>query len=183
MKKTLIEYLSELHDVRRKQGQRHSLEFVLIIVIMAIMSNYIGYRAFGDFAKCNEDSLIKHLKPKKPRVPSFLTIRKVLQSIDFKHLSELFKQWALQYVEIGDEDYFSIDGKSIKSTVSEYGGEFQNFVSIVSILSHKTKQVIAQEEYQNKKESEIDVVLSLLDQLDLTGKTVTLDALHCQKKH
>jgi hypothetical protein len=182
MKKSLIEYFSELHDVRRKEGRRHSLEFVLIIVVMAIMSNYVGYRAFGDFAKRNKDSLIKHLKPKKPRVPSFLTIRKVLQSIDFKQLTDLFTQWSLQYVEIGKEDYFSIDGKSIRSTVSEYGGEFQNFVSIVSIFSQKSKQVLTQQKYQNKKESEIDVVLDLLEQLDLTGKTITLDALHCQKK-
>ena len=47
--KKFIEYLNELPDVRRKAGQRHHQNFVLMIALFATMSGYIGYRAIGSF--------------------------------------------------------------------------------------------------------------------------------------
>ncbi len=38
-------------DFRTKDGQRHSLWLVLLLVIMGTMSGYVGYRAWGDFVK------------------------------------------------------------------------------------------------------------------------------------
>lgn len=182
-KKSLQEYFKELQDIRRIQGRRHSLDFTLTIILMATMSNYHGYRAIGDFAECNKDDLIKYLKPSKPRVPSYSTIRRVLMSLDFNHFKEIFFNWATQYIDINQEDYLSIDGKSIRSTLSDYSTAYQDFVSIVSVFSQRQKQVLAMEKYHNKKVSEISLVQDLLEQLDLQGKTITLDALHCKKNY
>jgi len=41
----IYEELSKLSDVRRNQGKRHKIEFVIIIVILSIMSGQNGYRA------------------------------------------------------------------------------------------------------------------------------------------
>ncbi len=179
--KTLVEYFQDLPDSRREAGQRHTLDFSLIIIIMALMSGYIGIRAMGDFAERNKEALITRLKPKKPRVPSFSTLRRILLNIDFKKLKEAFYQWSLQYVAIGSEDYFSIDGKSIKSTLSNYDKDTQDFISLVTVFSHKRKQVLNQQKFHNKKKSEIAIVEELIEELDLEGITLTMDALHCQK--
>ena len=181
MKKSLIEFLRELPDNRRGAGQRHTIEFGLIIIIMSIMSGYIGIRAMGDFAKRNKKDLIKYLKPLKPRVPSFSTLRRILLQVDFKELKEVFYRWSIQYVEIGKDEYYSIDGKSIKSTLSNYSESMQDFISIVTVFNQKQKQVITQQSYHNKKQSEISIVQELLEELDLKGRTITMDALHCQK--
>jgi hypothetical protein len=181
MKKSLLEFLKELPDRRRGAGQRHKQEFGLIIIIMSMMSGYIGIRAMGDFAERNKEELIKALKPLKPRVPSFSTLRRILLQLDFRQLAVLFHQWATQYEELEDEAYYSIDGKSIKSTANNYFNDMQDFVSLVSVFSHKRKQVIAQQKFHNKKVSEIGIVKELLEVLDLEGKTITMDALHCQK--
>lgn len=181
MKRSLIEFLKELPDHRRRAGQRHSLDIGLIIIIMSIMSGYNGIRAIGDFAERNKKELIKALKPLKPRVPSFSTFRRILMQVDFKDLKEIFYKWSLQYVEISKEDYYSIDGKSIRSTLSNYSNDMQDFISIVTVFSQKRKQVLTQQKYHNKKTSEIGIVQELLEELDLEGKTITMDALHCQK--
>lgn len=182
MKKSLIEYINELPDKRRRAGQRHQLEFGILIIIMSMMSGYISLRAMGDFAERNKESLIQTLKPKKPIVPSFSTIRRLMIQLNFTELKEMFYQWSLQYIDTKGEEYYSIDGKSIRSTVTNTHDEKQNFISMVTVFSQNRKQVLTQQKYQNKKTSEILIVQGLIEELDLQGITLTMDALHCQKK-
>jgi hypothetical protein len=182
MKKSLLEFIKGLPDKRRGAGQRHQLEFGILIIIMSMMSGYIGIRAIGDFAERNKAALIESLKPKKPRVPSFSTIRRIMLQLNFAELREIFYQWSLQYVEPKEEEYYSIDGKSIRSTVTNIHDEKQNFISMVTVFSQNRKQVLTQQKYQNKKISEIGIVQGLIEELDLQGITLTMDALHCQKK-
>lgn len=182
MKKSLLEFLQQLPDKRRGAGQRHQLDFGLIIIIMSMMSGYVGIRAMGDFAERNKEELIRIFNPKKPRVPSFSTLRRLLLQLDFVELREIFYQWSIQYVESKDGQYYSIDGKSIRSTVSNSNDAKQNFISIVTVFSQNRKQVLSQQKFQSKKTSEIGVVQSLIEELDLEGITLTMDALHCQKK-
>jgi len=182
MKKSLIEFIRELPDKRRVAGQRYQLEFGVILIIMSMMSGYIGIRAMGDFVERNKEDLIAVLKPKKARVPSFSTLRRLMIQLDFKELKEIFYRWSMQFVEANGEAFYSIDGKSIRSTVSNSQDEKQNFISMVTVFSQNRKQVLTQQKYQSKKTSEIGIVQGLIEELDLEGITLTMDALHCQKK-
>jgi DDE_Tnp_1-associated len=177
----LIEQLSQIKDFRRKQGQRFLLWQVLLIIIMAIMSGRYGYREIASFAKANSNDLISKLKLKHAKIPSHVTIREVIMNIDFDLLNQAFNQWSLGYVTLDKEDWLSIDGKSIKSTVENYNSAYQNFVSMVSIFSQKRGQVIKTATFENKKISEIPVVQMLLETLDLKDVVFTMDALHCKK--
>ncbi len=178
----LYEKLAKLKDFRRAQGRMHELRMVLIIIIMAIMSGYQGVRATGDFVKRNRKDLIKLFKPKDNRLPSHQTMDRVLQNVNFKQLSKIFKEWAIQYIKIEDKDWISIDGKAIGSTISNVNNRLQKFISLVSVFASKRKQVISVGKINNSKESEIPKVRELIKQLDLEGVVFTLDALHCQKK-
>jgi hypothetical protein len=178
----LIEYFLKIEDPRRLQGQRHELQIILIITLMSIMSGYIGYRATGDFMKRNKDDLIKILKPKKEKLPSFDVIREVLIKIDFKKVSMQFYNWSKQYVNISKNEWVSIDGKSIGGTLINSHSIDQNFISLVCLYCSKKKLVLANAQVTNAKESEIPIVQKLIEALDLTGAIFTLDALHCPKK-
>jgi hypothetical protein len=177
----LIEQLSQIKDFRRKQGQRFLLSQVLLIIIMAIMSGRYGYREIASFAKANKKELVDNLKLKKSKIPSHVTIREVIMNIDFVLLNQAFSQWAIDYVTIEKDDWLSIDGKAIKSTVENYDSSYQNFVSMVSVFSQKRGQVIKTGTFENKKVSEISIVKELLEALDLKDVVFTLDALHCKK--
>lgn len=181
-KLNLWEALGQIDDHRRTQGRMHELRLLLIIVIMAIMSGSKGIRAMGDFVKRNQEDLVKTLKPKKCRLPSRQTIGRSLQNVDFDQLTEVFYQWAINYVSIVDKDWISIDGKAIGSTVSHVRDPLQKFVSLVSVFASRQRQVIKAGKILNHKESEIPKVKELIKALDLSGVIFTLDALHCQKE-
>ena len=180
--KSIIAYFNEIPDPRRGAGQRHEQTLVLILMLMSTMSGYIGYRAIGDFIKRNKEALLKELQPKKSRLPSFDTVRRVIQGIDFSMISKQFQDWALQHVSLCDEDWVSIDGKAISGTVKNAATPHLQFVSLVSIYCSKQKLVIGNQQMVGKKDTEITVVQQLLKALKLEGVTFTLDALHCQKK-
>lgn len=182
MSSNLLDYLGQVKDPRRLQGQRHELQHILLITLMSIMSNYIGYRAIGDFMKRNEKDLLLVLKPKKGRLPSFDVVRQVLIHLDFKDFSKQFYLWARQYVSMSINEWVSVDGKAIGGTVTNGSTIDQSFVSLVSLYCSRKGMVLGNAQVSNSKESEIPVVQQLIEALDLKGVIFSLDALHCQKK-
>jgi hypothetical protein len=180
--KSIIEYFEKIPDRRRGAGQRHEQTFVLLLVLMSTMSGYLGYRATGDFIKKNKKSLLEHLQPKKNRLPSFDTVRRIIQGIDFSLVSNQFYRWASQYVTLSRDEWVSVDGKVIGGTVANANSTNQQFVSLVSLYCSKQKLVIGNQKVLHKKENEINVVQQLIEALKLKGVTFSLDALHCQKK-
>ena len=177
----LVECLSSVEDPRRLQGQRYSSIAILIIVIMSILRGKYGYREIGRFCKLNETALLERFDFKNKRVPSHVSIRAFIINADFSSIQKSFHQWTQGYVPIEEGEWISIDGKSIRSTVSDYSSEYQNFVSLVSLFCSKREQVLHVERLENKKGNESQVVEDLLDFLDLKGVVFTLDALHCKK--
>ena len=180
---TLIESLQTIPDFRRKQGQRYPLIAVLLITIMSIMSGRCRYREIAAFAKANRKELLIffHLQKRK-RLPSHVTFREILKGIDFDEVCAAFNNWAGQYITIEDNEWWAMDGKALASTVTDADTSYQNFVSLVSLFSHKRGQVLKTAKFENQKSSEIPTVRALIEALDLQNVIITLDALHCQKK-
>ena len=88
-------------------------------------------------AKRHRRALIEVFGSYRHGVPSYSTMRRVLMGIDFDTLAQTFNQWAKNYVDVDESHWCGIDGKSIKGTVCDYKSEYQNFVSIVSVLPLK----------------------------------------------
>lgn len=154
----IFELLKALKDHRRKEGQRHPKEVVLLIIIMGVMTGAKGERAIDRFAQNNKKALIKALGIERKEVPSRSVIRGVIENIDFKSLQEIFYQWALKIVKIKEKDVVSIDGKSIRGTVKNPHDKFQNFVSLVSVFASKRKQILTSAKIDTQKENEIPKV-------------------------
>jgi DDE_Tnp_1-associated len=179
---SLIEKLRQVEDFRTTDGRRHSLWLVLLFVIMGTMSGYIGYRAWGDFVHRHRRELIKIFGIEKHGVPSYSTIRRVMMGVDFERLVKTFNQWAQNHVDLDKSEWCSTDGKSIRGTVTNYNSGSQNFVSLVSVFASKRGLVLGMEKFENKSESEIQVVQHLIAALDLKDAVFSFDSLHCQKK-
>ncbi len=178
----LFALLKTLKDYRRKQGQRHPLEVILIIIIMAIMAGAKGERAIARFAENNKETLIDTLKIARKEVPTRCIIQRTIQNINFSQLQNIFHHWALKIVPLKKKEIVSIDGKTLKGTITEAQNNLQNFISLVSVFASQRKQVLTAAKIEIKKESEIPTVQDLIKMLDLKDATFTLDALHCQGK-
>ncbi|MDJ0591681.1 MAG: ISAs1 family transposase [Pleurocapsa sp. MO_226.B13] len=126
--------------------------------------------------------MIKRLQIPKARVPSYSVLRRVMLNLDYEELQLVFNQGRQQYSLIPSSEWISLDGKSLKNTVSNYDNAQQNLINCVSAFSHQRGLVLGVKMMENKGESEINVVRDLIELLDLTGVVFTFDALHCQKK-
>ncbi len=91
----------------------------------------------------------------------------------------------IEHLEIEKKAWFSADGKAMKSTIEHAHDTWQNFVSLVSLVSvfhQQTGTVLATARMDNGEEGEIPTLQHLLEKSGLTGVVLTMDALHCQKK-
>lgn len=180
---TLMEHLQKIPDFRRKQGLRYPLIAVLLLTIMSIMCGRCRYREIAAFGKANQKELLRFLHlEKRGCLPSHVTVREVLKGVDFDDVLAAFNDWAAQYVSVEKQEWMAIDGKAIASTVTDYSSSYQNFVSLVSVFSHKRGQVLRAAELESNKCGEIPTVQELIEALDLTDVVFSLDSLHCQKK-
>jgi predicted transposase YbfD/YdcC len=174
----LYSKLSELTDVRRVQGKRHPIELAVIIVILGIMNGYDGYNAIGDFITRNQEELISIFKPKKGRLPSFSTIRRVMGKLNFDELCDIFEEWANNNISIKEKEWISLDGKCISGTFPE---EAHKFVNLVSLFCVDRKQVFSMGKVDDKS-NEIPKVQELIEKFPAKDVVYRMDALHCQKK-
>jgi len=135
--KNLIKLLGSLKDHRRKQGKRHPLETVLLIIIMAIMAGAKSERAVARFSKNNKNALIRALRIKRKEVPERSVIKGVIENVNFNALQKIFQTWALSMTSIQKKDFVGIDGKALRGTVKNSRDSLQNFISIVSVFASK----------------------------------------------
>jgi len=136
----LREEFKKLQDSRRGQGQQHKIDVVLMITIMATMSGFVGYRAIGDFAKRYKKELLEYLSIDKNRLPSYPTVRRVLQNINHKEFEEIFAKWTSYYLKKKDNKWISVDGKAIKGTKQKE--EDKKLAHLVSFFISDSKEVV-----------------------------------------
>ena len=179
MKKTLQEELKTLEDKRRKQGQRHSIDIVLMITIMATMSGFIGYRAIGDFVNRYKRELLEYLKPKKDRLPSYPTVRRILIKIEQDEFALIFERWMSKYIKSEDNNWVSVDGKAIRGTCQKE--EDKKLAHLVSFFINDSKEVILSKKTESKS-NEIPLVQEMLKKFPLKDLIITMDAMHCQEE-
>jgi hypothetical protein len=177
----LLECLSLIKEPRRRQGQRFEYHKLLMLIIMGMMRGCYHYREIARFCFYHQSELSRLLDITSKHMPSHATIRQLVLSLDFSSLQACFHTWAKQYVPIEENEWICIDGKSIKSTVSDSHNSYQNFVCLVSLFSQKREQIIFAERFENKEKSEASVEEQLIESLDLKGVIFTMDALHCKK--
>lgn len=178
---SLLTCLREVPDFRRRQGRRYPLAETLCMIVMSIMSGYCAYREIGRFIRHNQQELICCLGLSRQQLPSYVTIRQLLINIDFEALAVAFRRWAAGEGQRAGRR-LSVDGKSLRSTVSEHDNGRQNFVVLVSAFCQQTGLIEEAERFENGEQSEISSVRELLGRLTERGLLLTLDAPHCQKK-
>jgi len=171
-------FIQQIEDHRSRQGLRHPFHPFISMIILSNLSGYHGLNEMTRFIKDNSDYFRKTFNLQA--IPGYTIIRTFCAEVNFDSINQAFYNWASQYVK--QEDWFSVDGKGIRSTASDAFSINQNFKSMVSMFSHKMGIVLRSNSYENKKQSEIHSVQELISQLEQKGMILTLDALHCQKK-
>ena len=182
MKYPLSEFLMSIPDFRRSQGLRYPLDKTLFMIIMSIINGARGYREMARFMDHHQSILCQELNLKHG-VPSHVSIRTLLMGIDLVEFNRQFLKWMSHQLSLPKDNWLSIDGKSIRSTVKNAGNKLQTFVQVVNVFTHHSQLVIGQQSYVSSKAEEALCVRQMIKSLDQQGLFICLDALHCQKKH
>ena len=168
-------------DFRRARGQRYGLACYLTIAVAARMAGYRGVSAFAAFG-CLLDGEQKEAvgafwSPSRGRwtVPTESTFRYIFSNLQPDALDEALRNWALH---VGGGGPVAMDGKDIRGASKQI--EDQRLITVAA-LEHRTGIVPGQTQTPEKS-NEIPAVRELSRKLDLSGRTVTLDALHNQQE-
>ncbi len=194
----LADYLDQIVDHRSRQGLRYELGFLLAVVIAATAcAGHDEVVAQAEWAAAAPRSVLLALGATPDPLtgvvtaPSDSTLRRALALVDTADLQRLTSRWAQATQadigapsadEAGDGEAgrrlagVAIDGKSIRGA-SAGGGARPHLLAAVA---HDGQVVLAQRQIPDKG-SEISELAELVTSLDLTGKIVTVDALHTQR--
>jgi predicted transposase YbfD/YdcC len=191
----LAQYLERVVDHRSRQGLRHELGFLLGVVIAATAcAGHDEVVAQAEWAAAAPGWVLLALGATPDRLtgtvtaPSESTLRRALALVDAADLQRLTAQWVMATAQAGRVATpaesstggrlggVAIDGKSVRGAAA--GGGVRPH--LLSAVTHDGSLVLAQRQVPDKG-SEISELAPLVAGLDLTGKVVTIDALHTQR--
>ena len=110
-------------------------------------------------------------------IPSHDTFNRVFQALDPAELEGNFLNWVGAIAERTQGEVVAIDGKSLRGTA---GSDGKPIVHMVSAWASANNLVLGQRK-TDAKSNEITAIPELLRVLELSGTTVTIDAMGCQK--
>jgi predicted transposase YbfD/YdcC len=183
----IVRHFEEMDDPRSHVNRLHLLVDVIVISILGVLAGADGPLAIAKWAAAQEHWLKQYLRLPNG-VPSRDTIGRVLQSLKPSAFQRCFAAWLTSLNEEqsdakkDQEDesprQIALDGKCLRR--SHARGRGLGAMYLVSAWT--TDQGIALGQYAvEEKSNEITAIPQLLDQLDLTGAVVTIDAAGCQR--
>jgi predicted transposase YbfD/YdcC len=177
---TLVAVLKHLPDPRKRQGRRHRWLTLLCLIVAALASAQRTPRAIARWIGEHREELFAVLPLNVSRLPSDATIRRTLALLDVTRLEQALSAFQPATAPPAEAPACSpetlqgvaIDGKALRGV-----GRDGHPCHLVSLVQHDDARVLGQVEVAQKRD-ERSAVPALLSGRDLTGKVITLDALH-----
>jgi predicted transposase YbfD/YdcC len=192
---SLYDYLLDVVDFRNVNHPRfkHKLADCLMIMILAMMSNFNSQRSMEDFCR-NHFEFFVSVFGCGGVLPNHSLFNRVCIKLDFESLGKSLFTWVLELAKFFGLDNqllnFQIDGKALCGTIEKdkVFDHNQNFTQIVSLFNSNLGIVIDNISMESKKTSEAfkfrDLANKYSDLLDSKSdsKTLSGDALHCSQE-
>lgn len=183
----ILDCFAELDDPRSSINRKHLLGDLMVISICGVLAGADGPEAIGVWAQSRADWLDEHLELPHG-IPSHDTIGRVLALLKPSAFQKCFQEWIANLrdspaqAEDGDAarrpELIAIDGKALRRSHDRKHSLGPLFlVSAWSVERGISLGQLATAE----KSNEITAIPELIDNLDLKGATVTIDAAGCQK--
>jgi len=161
----------------RVQGRCiHKLSDILFIALCTVIANGEDCMDMVSFATEREGWLRRVIELPNG-IPSDDTFRRVLQLVDSQELGKILDNDGKQFLDNYKDKLINIDGKKIKGENPKSKGNMGLF--ILSAWVSDNGICIGQQKVADKS-NEITAIPDLLDKLEITDATVSIDAIGCQ---
>ena len=178
---SVVEYFDSLPDPRDTRNRRHLLVDVIAISVCGVIVGCEGPTAIIRWAKAKKDWLGEVLELPNG-IPSKDCVRRVLSLLKPVAFQECFQRWIGECL-LGDADgshrTIAIDGKTMRRSHNHAAG--LGALHMVSAFASEHGIALGQIATEEKS-NEITAIPKLIDQIDVEGAVVTIDAMGCQKE-
>jgi predicted transposase YbfD/YdcC len=175
---TFLKHFDPLIDPRiDNHNKLHNLHDILVITILATICGADNWVDINEFGEAKYDWLSTFLELPNG-VPSHDTFGRVFSMLDPDQFESCFCDWIQSLsVDISSE-VIAIDGKTLRGSGNRRKG--QKALHIVSAWASNQGLLLGQVK-TDEKSNEITAIPQLLKMIDISGSTVTIDAMGCQK--
>jgi len=172
---SVYEGLSKITDKRKARGKIYRLETILMIIVLAKLSGEDKPSGIAEWGKHHGREIVELMQLKKSQMPSLNTYRRILADVACQ---EEVASMVGKYNQQGEHgEVYGLDGKAVRGMrkKDEEGSEY-----LLSVYDVKQMKVLAQVEV-GRKENEISKAPKVLENVEISQKVVTGDAMHTQK--
>ena len=173
---SLMSYFSTVDDPRTGQNVSHPLVNIITIAILGVICGADGWVDIERYGQAKRDWLSTFLDLTKG-IPSHDTFGRVFSWLNPEQFQACFLSWVQHLCERSSGQLVNIDGKKLRG--SKDGTHEVDGIWIVSAWVEANRLVLGQQKVDSKS-NEITALPALLEQLDITGCIVTIDALGTQ---
>ena len=174
----LTDRFASLKDPRTGRAKRHNLMDVIVIAICAVICGADSWVDVEMFGKSKKDWLSRMLELPNG-IPSHDTFGRVFARIDPVQFEACFTEWVQAVNEVIEGQIVAIDGKTLRRSYDRRGDK--TAIHMVSAWASANRLVLGQIRVDDHS-NEITAIPELLSTLDVSGCTVTIDAMGCQKE-
>jgi len=169
-------HFSGLQDPRI--GPLHPLIELITIAICGVICGADDWAAIAEFGQARYE-WFKGFLELPYGIASHDCFTRVFARLNAEQFERCFLSWVQAIAEIAEGEIIALDGKMLRRSHDSYLGK--SAIHMVSAWATTNRLVLAQGQV-DEKSNEITAIPRLLRLLDLSGCTVTIDAMGCQKK-
>jgi len=172
----ILRFFRGLNDPRAANA-RHRLSDILSIAILAVLCGSEGWSAVESWGWGNAKWLATFLELPHG-IPSHDTFDRVFGQLDPLAFEKEFQAFTQSLVNNSGGAFVRVDGKTLRRSWKKAWSKTP--VHLVSAFLEKNRVVLGQLATDSKS-NEITTIPRLLAMLTLSGRTVTIDAMGCQR--
>ncbi|MGI4827666.1 MAG: ISAs1 family transposase, partial [Janthinobacterium lividum] len=177
----LLAALAEVPDPRRAQGQRYSMQHLLLFSVLATLAGATSYQKIVAFIALQRECLNAVFGACFQRAPALNTLRRLFLMLGRNDLEAAFRRHARDLGAHSTPEALrtvAFDGKTLRGSFDHLSD--RKAVHVLSAFASDAALILAHQELAGAPD-EVAAVPSLIAELGLTGVLFTADALHCQK--
>lgn len=178
MRDSINKVFSKVADPRVEGRCLHLVQDILFIAFCTLLSNGEDFEDMVEFAEQRLDWLEQVLDLPNG-IPSHDTFNRVFQLIDSEQLIPCLLEDGEALIAGVKDKLVTFDGKKIRGESPKSRGNKGLF--ILSAWVGENRLCIGQKKVENKS-NEITAIPDLIESIDLSGSTVSIDAIGCQSE-
>ena len=177
LKGSFVEAFSPMEDPRLDRSKEHVLFDIIVIAVCAVVCGADGWVDMEAYGK-SKHSWLKTFLALPNGIPSHDTFGRVFSLLDSKQFEHCFIDWISKLDVLTAGSVVALDGKTLRHSFDQ--ASKKSAIHMVGAWSSANRMVLGQIKVDDKS-NEITAIPKLLELLEISGCTVTIDAMGCQK--